>query len=152
MDNATVTAALEEQKKNESHLRSVLKGISWRIVGTIDTMVLSYFISGNALIAVKIASSEVFTKIVLFYLHERVWLHFIPNDKQTSITSFIKAISWRTVGTIDTIVLAWFYTGNPAVSLTIGSSEVFTKIILFYLHDRLWARLPIGTIRSWFGK
>ena len=152
MDNITATAALDEQAKNESHFRSVLKGISWRIVGTIDTMVLSYFISGNALMAVKIGFTEIVTKVALFYVHERVWLHFVPNAQQTNVTSLIKAVSWRTVGTIDTMLLAWFYTGNPVLGLKIGFAEVFTKIVLFYLHDRLWARVPIGTIRNWFGR
>lgn len=31
----------------ESHLRSVAKGISWRIIGTIDTMIISYFVTGT---------------------------------------------------------------------------------------------------------
>jgi uncharacterized membrane protein len=149
VDNVTATT-LEEQKKTESHLRSVLKGVSWRIVGTIDTMVISFFVSGNALTALKIGFTEVFTKVFLFYLHERVWLYFVPNELQTKATSLIKAVSWRTVGTIDTMVLAWYYTGNPVLGLKIGFAEVFTKIILFYLHDRLWAKVPIGTVRNWF--
>ena len=56
-------------------IKSVMKAISWRIVGTIDTMVISYFITGKLTMAVTIGGVEVFTKIMLYYLHERVWAH-----------------------------------------------------------------------------
>jgi uncharacterized membrane protein len=42
------------------------------------------------------------------------------------------------VGTIDTMTLAWIITGNPMMGLKIGATEVFTKIILYYLHERMW--------------
>ena len=57
----------------ESHPRSIVKAIWWRILGSIDTFVLSWLFSGNPTIAVSIAGTEVFTKIFLFYLHERGW-------------------------------------------------------------------------------
>lgn len=54
-------------------LRSIVKAISWRIVGTLDTIVLSYFITGKAVMAFSIGGLEVFTKIILYFLHERAW-------------------------------------------------------------------------------
>ncbi len=56
-------------------IKSVLKSISWRIVGTIDTMVISYFITGKITIALSIGSVEVLTKTILYYFHERLWAH-----------------------------------------------------------------------------
>ncbi|MBV6429314.1 MAG: hypothetical protein KIPDCIKN_03865 [Haliscomenobacter sp.] len=67
----------EEKPLRESHLRSVLKGITWRILGTLDTMVISYLITGSVKWAVSIGGVEVFTKILLYYIHERLW-QFIP--------------------------------------------------------------------------
>lgn len=64
----------------ETHWRSVAKGISWRAIGTIDTMIISYVITGKATIAVSIGCVELFTKVLLFYLHERAW-HRIPYGK-----------------------------------------------------------------------
>lgn len=58
---------------HEKHYRSVIKTISWRTVGTIDTMVISYFITGNLVMAVSIGSIEVITKMILYYFHERAW-------------------------------------------------------------------------------
>jgi uncharacterized membrane protein len=58
---------------SDSHVRSIGKAISWRIVGTIDTFVITLVITGNFVIAGSIASVESISKIVLYYLHERVW-------------------------------------------------------------------------------
>lgn len=57
----------------DKHYRSIIKAISWRTVGTIDTMIISFFITGNLIWAISIGSLEVFTKMVLYYLHERAW-------------------------------------------------------------------------------
>lgn len=56
-----------------SHLISFVKGISWRIVGTLDTMLIAYFVTGKVDMALSIGSVEVFTKIILYYLHDRAW-------------------------------------------------------------------------------
>jgi len=57
----------------ESQRRSLLKAISWRVTGTVDTFIISWFITGEPLLATGIAATEVVTKIVLYYVHERVW-------------------------------------------------------------------------------
>lgn len=57
----------------EHHYRSVIKTISWRTVGTLDTIIVSYFITGNLVMAVSIGTIEVITKMILYYLHERAW-------------------------------------------------------------------------------
>ena len=140
-----------ENAKAESHLRSVIKGITWRVIGTIDTIVISFFLSGKFNTALKIGFTEVATKIILYYLHERLWVLLQKDKAITHKISLIKAFSWRITGTLDTIMLAWFFTGNPTTGMKIGASEIITKVILFYLHERLWARVPIGTVRKWFG-
>jgi len=58
---------------HEKHYRSVVKAISWRTVGTLDTMIVSYFVTGNIIMAASIGSIEVLTKIAIYYCHERVW-------------------------------------------------------------------------------
>ena len=59
----------------DSHPRSIAKALTWRTLGSIDTFVLSWIITGNFVWAGSIASLEVFTKMVLYYLHERGWSH-----------------------------------------------------------------------------
>ena len=57
----------------ETSVRSLAKAVSWRITGSIDTFVVSWLITGQALLASGIAFTELLTKIVLYWFHERVW-------------------------------------------------------------------------------
>lgn len=59
--------------KGDTNLKSVVKSISWRILGTIDTMIIAFFITGKIDLALSIGSIEVITKMVLYYFHERMW-------------------------------------------------------------------------------
>jgi uncharacterized membrane protein len=63
----------EEVKNSEKATRSIVKAISWRIVGTIDTIVISYFITGKITLALSIGMIEVVTKMLLYFFHERLW-------------------------------------------------------------------------------
>ena len=58
----------------ESHLRSILKSLSWRITATITTMLIAYGITRDTSISIKIGTIEVFLKLIIYYFHERIWL------------------------------------------------------------------------------
>jgi uncharacterized membrane protein len=60
------------------------------------------------------------------------------------IRCLAKAISWRVTGSIDTMLLSWFFSGDLAIAAAIGLSEVVTKMLLYYLHEGLWNRIPLG--------
>jgi adenylylsulfate kinase len=62
-------------KNEDSSVRSLMKAISWRLTGTIDTFIVSWFITGTLALATGIAFTEVFTKVFLYWLHERAWNH-----------------------------------------------------------------------------
>ena len=49
-----------------------------------------------------------------------------------------KTITWRIIGTLDTMIIAWIITGSLEWGLAIGGIEVFTKMILYFLHERAW--------------
>lgn len=49
-----------------------------------------------------------------------------------------KTISWRVIGTLDTMIISWAVTGSWEWGLAIGGIEVFTKMVLYYLHERAW--------------
>jgi uncharacterized membrane protein len=136
----------------ESHYRSIIKGVTWRIVGTIDTIFLSFLLTGHLNTALKIGVTEVLTKISLYYVHERLWIRFAGIRITEKKISASKAVSWRIIGTIDTMLLGWYYTGNPLTGLKIGLTEVATKVVLFYFHERAWSKVPVGKIRLWFVK
>ena len=72
--------------KNPSVKRHFAKTITWRIVGTVDTMILGWIVSGNPMVGLKIGGLEVITKMGLYFAHERAWYKFdfgLPNRKKS---------------------------------------------------------------------
>ena len=55
-----------------------------------------------------------------------------------------KTITWRIVGTIDTMIIGWLITGDAMTGLKIGGIEVVTKMILYYFHERMWFKINLG--------
>ena len=129
--------------KPESHLRALAKGVTWRIIGTLDTFLWSWLVTGHPVAAGAVASLETFTKIGLFYLHERLWrlIRVAPNAHWRSLA---KAVSWRIVGSLDTFMLSWLVTRSAKYAVSIASIEALTKIALYYLHERAWRRVAWG--------
>ncbi len=71
------------------------------------------------------------------------------NYKQDKLTekplrSVLKAISWRAIGTLDTIVISWILTGEMKTALAIGSVELVTKMLLYFGHERIWDKINYG--------
>ncbi|MCC8358469.1 DUF2061 domain-containing protein [Salinimicrobium sediminilitoris] len=130
--------------KDSSHKRHIAKAITWRAVGTLDTILLSWFITGDPLLGLQIGLAEVLTKMLLYYLHERLWFKINIDSESSNWRHLAKTISWRVVGTIDTMVLAWIISGDPMIGLKIGLVEVITKMILYYLHEKIWYRSNYG--------
>jgi uncharacterized membrane protein len=74
---------------------------------------------------------------------------FVDTTGQDSnIKSIVKSVSWRTVGTIDTIVISFFVTGQIRMALSIGSVEVVSKILLYYFHERAWEKMTKVKVKA----
>ena len=58
--------------------------------------------------------------------------------------SFVKSVSWRAIGTIDTIIISYFITGELSFALSIGGIELVTKMILYVIHERVWNTVKWG--------
>ena len=56
----------------------------------------------------------------------------------------MKTITWRFIGTIDTILIGWLVSGDPLIGLSIGSIEVITKMVLYFIHERVWYKINFG--------
>lgn len=63
---------------------------------------------------------------------------------ETHSRSFAKAISWRITGTVDTMIISLIFTQSFKLAAAIGLTEVATKSVLYYLHERAWLRVPYG--------
>ena len=154
-------------KGGESGWRSFIKALSWRVIGTLDTFLLSFLIikylgpifgfahGGSNLdiaqTASLIAFVEIATKIIIFTLHERGWNRILwgitsKNGKrhETHRRSAAKMSTWRVLASLDTTLLAWLFTGNIATAISIGGLEVITKLFLYYLHERAWLKVRFG--------
>jgi uncharacterized membrane protein len=133
---------------DSSHKRHLAKAVTWRIIGTLDTMLLAWLISGNPMIGFKIGLTEVATKMFLYYLHERVWYKINLSKegilRESKKRHFAKTVTWRMVGSMDTMLIAWIISGNPFIGLKVGLAEVTTKMILYYIHERIWYRYNFG--------
>ena len=70
--------------QKESHLRSILKGVTWRILATTTTITIAFFMTGEIGDALKIGAIEFVGKIFIYYLHERAW-QMIPRGKLRQI-------------------------------------------------------------------
>ncbi len=58
--------------------------------------------------------------------------------------SLAKTISWRIIGTIDTVLISWVITGTIALALSIGAIELVSKMILYFFHERIWNTIKWG--------
>ena len=127
--------------------RHLAKTLSWRFIGTLDTMFLSWFISGDLSVGLKIGSLELISKMVLYYFHEQLW--FKSSITNTNKRHLLKTFSWRAIGTLDTIIIGWLITGNPLTALKIGGAEVFSKMLLYFGHEKIWYKINYGlTLRN----
>ena len=63
----------------------------------------------------------------------------------THSRSFAKALSWRATGTVDTMIISLVITGSIKLAATIGLTEVVTKSLLYYVHERAWRRVRVIT-------
>lgn len=133
-------------QKNNNRLklskRHIGKTVSWRILGTTDTLILSWFISGDLSVGVSVGLTELFTKMILYYLHETFW--FKSNLKNSNRRHIIKTFSWRAIGTLDTILIGWLISRDPYVGLQIGFAEVITKMFLYFFHEKIWYKINYG--------
>jgi len=73
---------------------------------------------------------------------------FLFKGHETHRRSFVKAASWRALGSIDTFLLSWLFTSSAKAAGAIAGTEILTKLLLYYFHERVWSSIRWGTARS----
>jgi uncharacterized membrane protein len=68
----------------------------------------------------------------------------LERGEEKPIRSVVKTLSWRTVGTLDTILISWLVIGDVTLAFSIGSLELFTKMLLYFGHERAWNKIKWG--------
>ena len=125
--------------------RHLAKTVSWRIIGTLDTLVFTLLLTGDITTSLSLSGYTVVTKMIWYYLHERAW--FRASISNANSRHLIKTFTWRGIGTLDTILISFLLTGDGALGLQIGGVETITKMILYYFHEKLWYRIHYGLDR-----
>ncbi|MCK5402376.1 MAG: DUF2061 domain-containing protein [Flavobacteriaceae bacterium] len=65
-------------------------------------------------------------------------------SKEKLKRSLVKTISWRIVGTLDTVLISWLITGTLALAFSIGAIELLSKMVLYFYHERVWNNIKWG--------
>jgi len=129
-------------KKLKISKRHIAKSLSWRLIGSVDTLLFTWLITGSFGDGLVVTYITTFTKLLWYYLHEQAWYKSsILNSNKRHI---IKTFSWRLVGSVDTIIFAWLLTGNPLTGLKIGLFETISKMLLYFGHEKLWYKINFG--------
>jgi uncharacterized membrane protein len=139
----------------EHKRRSIAKCFTWRTTAFVDTVILSLIFTGSISRAFTIGGIEIITKTFLYYFHERAWVFIcrrvdarqpetVDSCAEKPWLSLSKTLSWRVVGSVDTFIIALVITGNLTASAGIGIAELFTKVVLYYIHERAWIRITWG--------
>ncbi len=68
--------------------------------------------------------------------------------QEKAYRSIVKTVSWRAVGTLDTIIISYLITGSLTMAASIGSIELFTKMVLYYFHERAWNKISLGKYKA----
>ena len=66
----------------------------------------------------------------------------------TNSRSFVKAVTYRIFGSLTTAGIVYFYSGNAKVSAGAGLADAFSKILLYFLHERVWSYIPFGRTKT----
>lgn len=122
--------------------RHIAKSLTWRIIGTLDTFILSFIITGDLSLGISITTIDFFSKLFLYFFHEQIW--FYSNFKNHNARHLIKTFTWRVLGSITTLITAWILTGNSFTGVKIGVVETLTKMILYFIHEKAWYKLNYG--------
>ena len=122
--------------------RHIAKSFSWRFIGTLDTFVFAWIITGDLNEGLNLSGITTFTKLVWYYIHERFWFNSLIKDSNKR--HIIKTFSWRGIGTLDTLFFGWLITGSPLTGLKIGGAETVSKMILYFGHEKLWYKINYG--------
>ena len=125
--------------------RHIAKSLTWRFIGTLDTFVFAWLITGDLSEGINVSGITTLTKLIWYYIHERLW--FRSSLENSNKRHIFKTFSWRAIGTLDTILFGWIITGNPLTGLKIGSVETISKMLLYFIHEKLWYKINFGLNR-----
>ncbi|MEM6829985.1 MAG: DUF2061 domain-containing protein [Bacteroidota bacterium] len=135
----------------DSRKRHIAKTITWRVIASLTTFILTLIFfkeDPNATQkAIWVAVFESTSKMILYYYHERIW--YLTKVKiRSSVRHLIKTVTWRVIASLTTFIIALIIFKEDAQAMQKASGiaivETFIKMLLYYLHERVWYKQNLG--------
>ena len=134
-----------------SRKRHIAKTITWRIIATGTTFILTMIFFRDDPNATEkagwVALFEAMIKMALYYYHERIWFN-VKMQIRSTVRHFFKTITWRVTASVTTFIIAFiiFREDSAAVEKATGIAliESALKMLFYYLHERAWHTSKFG--------
>jgi len=133
----------------DSRVRHIAKSVTWRVIASTTTFTLTLAFFGKAEIAMAswLAVAETSIKILIYYLHERVWFR-LSTKLNPKMRHIAKAFTWRIIASGTTFGLALLLFGSHDNAMEkatyIALIESVLKMIFYYGHEEAWYRINLG--------
>ncbi len=118
--------------------RVLAKTLTWRATASLITIAIIYTLTQKIIIAFTVAGIEYFTKIFLYWAHEKVWSFSNKPRKGSQQRTLIKTVTWRIVASLDTLFIVMVLTKEPTWASSAAIIESGVKTLGYYIHDRIW--------------
>ncbi|MCK4812533.1 MAG: DUF2061 domain-containing protein [Candidatus Marinimicrobia bacterium] len=120
--------------------RVLAKTFTWRITASLITIAIIYTLTQKIIIAFTVAGIEYFTKMFLYWAHEKSWSFSNKPKKGSQQRSLIKTVTWRIIASLDTLFIVMVLTKEPMWASSAAIIESGVKTLGYYIHDRIWDR------------
>lgn len=90
---------------------------------------------------ITLLTYRVYVKIKTNMLIDYIYKNKSAKTGDHPYKSLLKTFSWRLIGTLDTVFISYLIIGDTAMAFSIGFVELFSKMVLYYLHERLWSKV-----------
>ena len=133
--------------------RSLIKSISYRVIGFVNTFLISFLVINDGVndktikYSLYLALLVLIIKAITYYFHERFWNIFDfgrLNKTVSKMRSILKALTWRIAASTITLISATLITSNLDWTKSIVIYEFINGILIYYVHERIWNRLNWG--------
>ena len=136
----------------ETNKRSITKMITYKLSVLIEGSLVTYLITGNLELSILLQSTKQFIMLFAYYFHERIWDKISwgrnINDEDSNKRSISKMISYKILIIIIGLSVTYALTGDLTLTLLITASKNITSAIVYYIHERIWAKSKWGMIEK----
>lgn len=122
----------------DSHLKSGMKSVVWRIIGVFWLAMITWFFTRNWITVSIVTFIHHGTFLIVFYLHERAWVNSRIKPK---IKYALKAFTYEIIlGNVILGLITYFVTGDVKQMTGITLTYIQSKLVLYYVYDWFWSR------------